>query len=248
MQTRHSSQFRPSESTEVRVLVEALRLTRSVQDADLESVRQRAETTTKAAKEVLRAYLRSAESRTITVYPWARFAIAQRAVQLGGLEQAAKALTWQEFEAFGENCLKTTGFQTWKGLVVKDEKRRWQIDLAGRKGPMVLSIDCKHWNSPNYPSKLKGAAAHQRLALPPLMSRVKSDLDDDVQLWALPVVLTLLDPRSRTLDQAVLVSVGQFSDFLEHVTPYDSDLPFVSTDEFRESSMSERPAKGLDSE
>jgi hypothetical protein len=202
-----------------------------VPDADLETIRQQAGTTTEAAKSVLRAYLGSSKSQGITVDPETRFAIAQRAVQLGALEQVAKALTWQEFEAFGEDCLRSVGFQTWKGLVLNDEKRRWQIDLAGRKGPMVLSIDCKHWNSPSYPSKLRGAAAHQRLALPPLMRRVKSDLGADGQLWALPVVLTLLDPRTRILDETVLVSVGQLSDFLEHVTPYDSELPFVSKDD-----------------
>lgn len=230
------------------MLIEALRLTRSTKSADLETIRQRAGTTTEAAKAVLGVYLEPSESQTITVYPWTRFDIARKAVQLGGLEQVTKALTWQEFETFGEECLRSVGFQTWKGLVVKDEKRRWQIDLAARKGPMLLSIDCKHWNSPSYPSRLRGAAAHQRLALPSLMNRVKLDLDDDGPLWALPIVLTLLDPRSRILNQAVLVSVVQFSDFLEHVTPYDSDLPFMSIDNFRESSMSEHPAKGLDSQ
>jgi hypothetical protein len=230
LQIRHSSHFESSERAMARVLVETLRLTRSKQEVDLETIRHHAEITTATAKAVLRPYLGSLESQTILIDPRIRFAIAQKAAQLGALEQVAKALTWQEFEAFGEECLKSVGFKTWKGLILKDEKRRWQIDLAGRKGSMVLSIDCKHWNSPSFPSKLKGAAAHQRLALPPLMRRVESDLDADGPLWALPVVLTLLDPRSRILDQAVLVSVGQFSDFLEHVTPYDYELPFISKD------------------
>lgn len=247
MQTHHSSDFQPSEPVRARVLVEALKLTRSVQYADLESIRQRAGTTIETAKATLSAYFCSSDSQPIKIEPWTRFSIARKAVQLGALEQVARALTWQEFESFGEDCLKSVGFQTWKGLILKDEKRRWQIDLAGRKGPMVLSIDCKHWNSPSYPSKLRGAAAHQRLALPPLLRRVKSDLETEGPLWALPVVLTLLDPRSRIMDQAVLVSAGQFSDFLEHVTPYDSDLPFVSMDDSMESSMSQREARGLES-
>ena len=248
MQTHHSSNFRPSEPAEARILVEALNLTRSRPDADLETIRQRAETTAKAAKAVLTEYLASSESQTIRFEPPARFAIAQRAVQLGRLEQVAKALTWQEFETFAEDCIRSVGFQTWKGLVLKDDKRRWQVDLVGRKGPMVLSIDCKHWNSPSYPSKLRGAVAHQRLALPSLLRLVKQDPYADGPLWALPMVLTLLDPRSRIMDHAVLVSVRQFSDFLEHVTPYDSDLPFVFTDDLGESSMSESSAEGIESD
>jgi len=226
--------------------VETLRLTRSGETTDLETVRKRAGTAHDPTEAILKAYLGSALSSSITIEPRTRFVIAQKAVQLGATEHAVKALTWQEFEAFGEDCLRTVGFQTWKGLVLKDDSRRWQIDLVGRKGPMVLSIDCKHWNSPSYPSKFRGAVAHQKLALPPLMKRVKADLKSDEPLWALPIVLTLLDPRSRILDKAVLVSVGQFSDFLEHSTPYDSDLPFVSSDDIRESSMSVARTGSLD--
>lgn len=248
MQTPHSSYSHPSEPAEARVLVEALRLTRSSnQQANLDAIGEYSGATSEAVRAVLESYLDLGGSKAITIDPRTRFVIAQRAVQLGALEQVAQALTWQEFEAFAEDCLVSVGFQTWKGLVVKDARRRWQVDLAAQKGPMVLSIDCKHWNSPSYPSKFRGAAAHQKLALSPLMRRLKSESGLESARWALPVVLTLLDPRSKTLDEAVLVSVLQFSDFLEHVTPYDSDLPFVSMDDLGESSISQHHSEVLDS-
>jgi hypothetical protein len=143
----------------------------------------------------------------------------------------ARALTWQEFERFGEECLVTAGFQTKKGLIISRDGRRWQIDLVAKKGLMILAFDCKHWNSPSYPSKFTNAAAHQKLATIALMR----DLMDEKELsregsYALPIILTLFDPRTQIAGDAVLVSVDKLPDFLNGVTPYSENLPFISID------------------
>lgn len=92
-----------------------------------------------------------------------------------------------------------------------------------------MAVDCKHWDSPNYPSKFVKAAEHQRLALRVLMRKTKNGSDPAARLeWGLPVILTLFDPRSTISRNVVLVSVTRFSDFLAHLTPYDAELPFVS--------------------
>ncbi len=90
-----------------------------------------------------------------------RFKLAFEAVRHGGLQQVARALTWQEFEAFAAECLQTVGFDTQKGIIVKGGSRRWQIDLIAKKSRMILAIDCKHWESPSYESRLINAAEHQ---------------------------------------------------------------------------------------
>jgi len=159
----------------------------------------------------------------------ARFMLALEAVRHGGLQQVARALSWQEFEAFTEECLQAVGFDTQKGIIVKGGSRRWQIDVIAKKGRMILAIDCKHWESPGYESKLSNAAEHQKLAVQALIQQMgaRGELGRE-RMLALPMILTLFDPRSRIVDEVVVLSVEQLADFLEGVSPFSSELPFIS--------------------
>ena len=168
----------------------------------------------------------------------ARFKLAFEAVRHGALQQAARALSWQEFEAFIEECLQTVGFDTQKGTIIKDESRRWQIDVIAKKSRMILAIDCKHWESPGYDSKLTKAADHQKLALHALIQQMTGRGDVEREgVFALPIILTLFEPRSRLVDGAVVVSVEQFADFLEGVSPFSSELPFIHAQGVAKSSI-----------
>ena len=169
----------------------------------------------------------------------ARFKLAFEAVRHGGLQQVARALTWQDFEAFTEECLQTVGFDTQKGLIVKDDSRRWQIDLIAKKSPMILAIDCKHWESPGYESKLSKAAEHQKLALHAFIERMaeRGEVGNE-GLLALPMILTLFEPRARMTGGVVAVSIEQFADFLEQLSPFSSELPFMPAQSIEKSSIS----------
>ena len=169
----------------------------------------------------------------------ARFMLALEAVRHGGLQQVARALSWQEFEAFTEECLQAVGFDTQKGIIVKGGSRRWQIDVIAKKGRMILAIDCKHWESPGYESKLSNAAEHQKLAVQALIQQMgaRGELGRE-RMLALPMILTLFDPRSRIVDEVVVLSVEQLADFLEGVSPFSSELPFISAQRVAKSSIS----------
>src|SRR5437773_8376524 len=157
----------------------------------------------------------------------ARFELAFEAVRHEGLQQVARALSWQEFEDFTEECLQAVGFDTQKGIIVKDDSRRWQIDVIAKKGPMILAVDCKHWESPAYLSKLRNAAEHQKLAVQALLEHMAARGQVGIEgILALPTILTLFEPRSRVVDGVVVVSIEQFADFLEGVSPFSSELPF----------------------
>lgn len=189
-------------------------------------IAESAGTTAEIVEKALGTSLCLQDSSNTQLEPRDRFRLAIEASRLGALQEAARCLTWQEFEAFSEECLSRSGFQTQKGAILKDESRKWQIDIVARKTDMVLAFDCKHWDSPNYLSKFRKAAEHQKHALSVLMRRT---IDGPIpQEWGLPVILTLHDPRASIQDDVVVVSVGQLSDFVSHLTPYDPDLPFVS--------------------
>ncbi len=214
-----------------RILIEALRQTRNDGVVRIDDIASR----TRASRALVQTIIADEQDLTnssgMGFSTETRFRLALAAARIGGLQEVARALTWQEFERFGEECLVSAGFQTKKGLIISRDGRRWQIDLVARKGLMILAFDCKHWNSPSYPSKFKSAVSHQKLATIALMRdlRDKKELSPEGS-YALPIILTLFDPRTQIVGDAVLVSVEKLPDFLNGVTPYSGDLPFISID------------------
>ena len=210
------------------MIVETLKHTKGNELLNISQIADRAKTTTEQVALVLRPLLGVEELPGAHLATSARFKLAFEAVRHGALQQVARALTWQEFEAFTEDCLQTVGFDTQKGIIVKGGSRRWQIDVIGKKSRMILAVDCKHWESPAYSSKLLKAAEHQKLAVQALIQQMaaKGEIGREGVL-VLPIILTLFEPRSRLTAEAVVVSVEQFADFLEGVSPFSSELPFI---------------------
>jgi hypothetical protein len=101
---------------------------------------------------------------------------------------------------------------------------------VGFRGDLVVTLDCKHWNTPGYLSRFRLAAEHQRNATLHLLARpVENMTQGDRELQALPVILSLSEPRGRFSEGVVLVSVEKLPSFLSGVTPYDENLPFMSS-------------------
>ena len=220
------------------MIVETLKYTRSDKLLNISQIADRAKTTTEQVELILGPMLQLEDPSGAHLTNSARFKLAFEAVRHGALQQVARALSWQEFEAFTEECLQTVGFDTQKGTIIKDESRRWQIDVIAKKSRMILAIDCKHWESPGYDSKLTKAADHQKLALHALIQQMTGRGDVEREgVFALPIILTLFEPRSRLVDGAVVVSVEQFADFLEGVSPFSSELPFIHAQGVAKSSI-----------
>jgi hypothetical protein len=219
--------------------VETLKHTKGDELLCTSEIADRAKTTNEQVALVLGSLLQLDDPKGARLTNSARFKLAFEAVRHGGLQQVARALTWQEFEAFTEECLQTVGFDTQKGLIVKDDSRRWQIDVIAKKSHMILAIDCKHWESPSYESKLSNAAEHQKLALQALIRQMAARGEVEREgLLALPMILTLFEPRARMVGGVVVVSIEQFGDFLDRVSPFSSELPFMPAQSIVKSSMS----------
>ena len=222
------------------VIVETLKRTKGGNGINPVEIAQAARTTPEAALRVLEKFLNMENPDGTRLDSSARFNLASEAVRLGALQAVLRALTWQEFETFSEECLGRAGFETQKGLIFKNGRRRWQVDIIARRGQIMLVLDCKHWESPNYSSKFYAAVRHHKQSLRPLVRhmKIRGLLGNHQDVWALPVIITLFEPRVSVLDGVVLASVAQLGDFLEHVTPYDSDLPFILVPHIVESPIS----------
>jgi hypothetical protein len=238
LHTRQSRSDRLAPSHVANIIVETLK--RTIEDApiDLSEVALASRTTSEVAGEVL-AELTGLETPSgASLKPSVRFKLAWEAVRVGAYERAMRALTWQEFENFSAECLVTSGFETQKGMIFSDSQRRWQIDLVGMKNQILLAIDCKHWESPNYLSKFDKPVEHQKQSILPLILHLRKLGRLTVrEIWALPVIVTLFEPQEPMLDKVVLISVLQLPGFLDRITPLDSNLPFISDSE-AESSIS----------
>jgi hypothetical protein len=214
----------------VRVLVETLRLSKGVDRAQIADIAVRAKTTESFARKALTNARVEHDNNWISLSPGSRVRLALDLARAGQLRESARALTWQEFEKFAADCLDEAGFQTEKNVRVQGAGRAWQIDVVGIRGDLVVTMDCKHWNTPGYFSRFRLAAEHQRTATLHLLARPgKKAFQGDKDRQALPVILTLSEPRGQLSEGVVLVSVEKLPSFLSGVTPYDESLPFMTS-------------------
>ncbi len=209
---------------EARVLVETLKLSRNAETVEVDKLAANARVSREIVVNVLSEIFPPDDYPMVTISRQDRFRIAMLAAESGWLDSAAVELSWQEFEHFAEECLRLAGFQARRNVRVKDEKRGWQIDVVGTKSRLVLSIDCKHWKPPNYPSKFKRASAHQKTATMKLLAQKDASAESVV---GLPVILTLHDPHHAIVDGVVMLPIRKLPDFLFNITPFTSGLPFL---------------------
>ena len=210
--------------------MEILRHSKSSNTLDLEQIATGAKTSESTAKAIVSQFLHVTDSGYFSLESKSRVQLALEVARGGRMREAAKALSWQEFESFGAECLAEAGFQVEKNVRVKGEGRAWQIDLIGYRGDLVLAIDCKHWNTSGYESRLAPPADHQRKATTHFLRTLTSKTKEPKKnVHALAVILTLLDPPTQFLEKVAILSVEQLPSFLSAVTPYDESLPLIST-------------------
>jgi len=220
----------PISAETVRVLIETLRLTKDGDRVQMADIAFSARASEFSARKALTNAQVEHDSNWLSLSPGSRLRLALDIARAGRLRDSVRALTWQEFEKFAEECLEEAGFQTEKNVRVKGGGRAWQIDVVGYRGELVLTIDCKHWNTPGHLSRFKLAAEHQRTATLHLLARpVEMMVQGDRERQALPVILTVSEPRGQLSEGVVLVSIEKLPSFLSGVTPYDENLPFISS-------------------
>ncbi len=215
-----------SSQADARILLETLRRTRADALTWTYEISSNARTTVALVRETLSKTLERDVLEQVQLASGERFKLAFEVARSGGLLEAAKTLDWREFERFAEECLKQSGFQTERNVRLKDDKHRWEIDVIARKGQMLLCFDCKHWAHTS-PQRLRGALEHQRNAATSLTS-IRQDSMNSETLSALPIVLTLFDAGHISTKEGVVVPVARLPDFLEHITPYDPNIPFIT--------------------
>lgn len=157
-----------------------------------------------------------------------RIELAIKALNLGGEPtEICRLLDWREFEKLSLKAFQLNQYEAIKGITFKAKKRRFQIDVLAYKDKTLLCVDCKHWMFSHWFSRLKEATASHLRRTEALAGNIgtltnKLSFKLSKNFFTIPVMLTLGDPRSRTIDGVPIVSVLQLRDFL-YGLPYPSE-------------------------
>jgi len=155
-----------------------------------------------------------------------RLHLAVEAVKKGiSLERVCRSLDHREFEEIAAEALRANTFKTYVRFILRHGKRRYEIDLIGRRGTITICIDCKHWKHSLSPSRLANAAEKQVERTNTLVMELdrygpKLDTCRLPEVIFIPAVLTLADTNIRTIRKVPIVPVLRLGSFLAEFDLY----------------------------
>ncbi len=159
-----------------------------------------------------------------------RLKLAVKAASLGAdLEHISNLLCWQEFEEITAFALKNNGYTVSNNVRFKNEARKWEIDVVGCKKPLVVCIDCKHWQHAIAPSALKkivDSQVERTRALADSLPNVALRLE--CTRWSrakfVPSILSLMPSSFKFYYEVPIVPVLQLQDFINQLPAYIDSL------------------------
>lgn len=159
-----------------------------------------------------------------------RLKLAIRAVCLGAdLEDISRLLRWQEFEDMAAFALEQNGYGVLKNLRFKRGGRRWEIDVIGCRRPLVVCIDCKHWQRRPSPSEMVKIVERQiertkafEESLPNPSNRIECANWDYAMF--IPSILSLVEGSFKSYSDVPVVPVLKLQDFLTNLPSYAGSL------------------------
>jgi Holliday junction resolvase-like predicted endonuclease len=172
------------------------------------------------------------KSESVEVDSSMRLKLAVKAASLGAdVEHISNLLCWQEFEEIAAFALKNNGYAVANNVRFKHVARKWEIDVVGCKKPLVICIDCKHWQHAIAPSVLKRIVDLQVERTRALVDSLPSiSLKLECTKWSnakfIPSVLSLMPSSFKFYDKVPVVPIFQLQDFLNQLPAYTESLKF----------------------
>jgi nuclease-like protein len=161
-----------------------------------------------------------------------RLKLAVQALTLGAdVEDVSNLLCWQEFEEIAGFALKNNGYTVSNNVRFKRSGRRWEMDVVGCKKPLVICIDCKHWQHAITTSALKRIVDLQVERTRALTNSLPNPLLKlECALWEeakfMPAVLSLVPSAFKFYCEVPIVPILQLQDFLNQLSIYTVEVKF----------------------
>jgi len=161
-----------------------------------------------------------------------RLKLAVKAASLGAdVEHISNLLCWQEFEEITAFALKNNGYAVSNNVRFKNAVRKWEIDVVGCKKPLVVCIDCKHWQHAIAPSVLKrivDSQVERTRALADSLPNIALKLE--CTKWSeakfIPSILSLIPSSFKFYYEVPIVPILQLQDFLNQLPAYTESIKF----------------------
>jgi len=169
---------------------------------------------------------------SVEVESGCRLKLAVKAVFLGAdVERVSNLLCWQEFEEITAFALKNNGYTVSSNVRFKNAARRWEIDVVGCKKPLVVCIDCKHWQHAIAPSALKrivDSQVERTKALADSLPNIALKLE--CAKWSeakfIPCILSLMPSSFKFIYEVPIVPILQLQDFLNQLPVYTESIKY----------------------
>ena len=171
---------------------------------------------------------------TVDVNTENRLKIAVKAAGLGAdLQNISDMLRWQEFEEIAAIALKTNDYTVYNNVRFKNGVRRYEIDVVGCRKPLVVCIDCKHWQHAIAESALRKIVDEQAQRAKALAETLPNEkLNLECTKWKkakfIPAVLSLMPGAYKFYYEVPVVSVLQLQDFISQLPLYMETLKSFS--------------------
>jgi Holliday junction resolvase-like predicted endonuclease len=163
-----------------------------------------------------------------------RLKLAVHAIALGAdIESVSNVLCWQEFEEITGLALKNNGYAVTNNVRFKQAGRKWEIDVVACRKPLVICVDCKHWQHSIASSVLRGIVDSQVERTAVLAAALPSPtLKLECTQWSnakfLPAVLSLMPSAFKFYRNVPIVPILQLQDFLNQLPAYTDQLRLLS--------------------
>ena len=131
-------------------------------------------------------------------------------------EEAARSLTWKDFEGFCAQLLRASGYAVRENVYLS--RPRAQIDLIAAGPLFVINLDCKHWKRAPSRSALEGFALAQ-LRRSRLLRR---NMDDPRPI--ISAILSFSESAGSFVEGVAVVPLRTLRNFLETVESYSGLL------------------------
>ncbi len=185
----------------------------------------------KSIPDDLLSYLRREVGNDLADNP---VAVAITLIKIGiSPEKAAALLDWKRFEDFCLQGFQLSGIDAIRGVRFSLNQRRYEIDLLGTLGKLVLSVDCKMWSKGSFPKiyKLREAAIKQLERTKSLISvlrvrDIKGIEIENGESLIVPAVVTWLDFGERVLQGIPIIPLYMLPSFLDEIWELLDDISY----------------------
>lgn len=221
-------------SLEREILIAVLKLTKNGpvdQTVVGRSARVPAQTSVKLLQQLADQALIRCTGKIVEAFPDQRVRMAVRAIELGtDFERVCSTLEWKEFESISTEAFEVNDYLVMKNFRFKQKcGKRWEIDLLAFKQPLIVAVDCKHWQH-----KWTRAPVVATVELHVERTKAFSDalpyVHDKIGLgrWdhatVLPIILSLLPAPFKFHHNTPIVAALQLQSFLSELPGHAGSL------------------------